>query len=641
MLQQIGDSLKGHKWLTYVVFGALALIFAAWGAYGVSDLSFGSSTYAAKVNGHKIPYEDVRSAWQREQNDWSQRFGGAMPSGQRTLLQDQLLESAVRDVLLTDRAHDLGYRVPQDQLADAVRSEPAFQLDGKYNAEVAKSRLAQAGLTPQQYSTDLNDELERRQLEEAMRLSQFITPAEEARLQALDGEERQVRYAVLPLARYAAAASVADADIQAYYSAHQQQFMTPESVHLQYAQLTLAQVNAQVTVSDADLQDYYTKNKNRYISTEQRHAHHILVAVNAKVDSAAALKKAQDIEAKLKAGGNFEALAKQYSDDAGSAAQGGDLGLAERDSLATVDKVFADTVFGMKAGAVSAPVRTQGGWDIIRLDEIVPAKGKSFEEARADVLEQLKHDRAADKFGDVQEQLEQKIDQSGQSLESLAKEYGLTLGDVPVYLKGAGGGDLGASKDLQDVVFGDAVLGEHKIGGPVLVGNDRLVLVKDLSHALPTAKPLATVRDEIVAALRKESGSKAALAAATAAVKTLEAGKDFDAVAKELGVSAAAPRFIGRRDPSVPAQVRTEAFKSVKPADHKAVYQAFAQPDGGAVVMGVMAVRADAIPANPQQASSQTHDLATTYGDDDVNAYLDQVRREAKVQKNVSVFDQE
>ena len=73
MLQQIGDSLKGHKWLTYVVFGALALIFAAWGAYGVANLSFGTSSYAAKVNGHTIPYEDVKAPWQREQNEWQQR----------------------------------------------------------------------------------------------------------------------------------------------------------------------------------------------------------------------------------------------------------------------------------------------------------------------------------------------------------------------------------------------------------------------------------------------------------------------------------------------------------------------------------------------------------------------------------------
>src|SRR5579862_9199656 len=106
MLQQIGDSLKGHKWLTYVVFGALALIFAAWGAYGVANLNFGSSTYAAKVNGHTIPYEEVRSAWQREQNQWQQRVGGDIPAGQRAAMQDELLESAVRDTMIVDRAHE-------------------------------------------------------------------------------------------------------------------------------------------------------------------------------------------------------------------------------------------------------------------------------------------------------------------------------------------------------------------------------------------------------------------------------------------------------------------------------------------------------------------------------------------------------
>jgi peptidyl-prolyl cis-trans isomerase D len=638
MLQQIGDSLKGHKWLTYVVFGALALIFAAWGAYGVANLNFGSSSYAAKVNGHTIPYEDVKAPWQREQNEWQQRFGSDIPAGERSVMQDQLLESAVRNTLIVDRAHDLGYRVPPEQLAAAIRAEPAFQLDGKYNAEVAKSRLATAGLTEDQYANDLNSDLERRQLEEGMQLSQFMTPTELTRMRALTDQERQVRYAVLPLDRFAAAAQVSDAAIQAYYDAHRVQFMTPESVHLQYAQLTLAQVTDQITVSDADLQDYYTKNKNRYISTEQRHAHHILIAVNDKVDAATALKKAQDIEAKLKAGGNFEALAKQYSDDAGSATQGGDLGLSERGSL---EAPFGDALFAMKPGDISGPVHTRFGYHIIRLDEIEAAHGKTFAEARSDVLVQLKHDRAADKFGDIQERIQQKVDQSGESLETLAKEFGLTLGDIPAYLKGAGGGDLGSSKDLQAVIFGDAVLGEHKIGGPLLVGDDKLVLVKDLSHELPTPKPLAAVRDQIVAALRRQSGSQAALAAANAAVQSLQSGKDFAAVAKDLGVSADAARFVGRQDPSVPAQIREAAFKAPKPADHQATYQAISQPDGGAVVLAVTAVRAAVAPTDQSQVTSLMHDLAVEYGEDDARAYIEQTRKAAKVQKNIGVFDQQ
>jgi peptidyl-prolyl cis-trans isomerase D len=638
MLQQIGDSLKGHKWLTYTVFGALALIFAAWGAYGISNLSFGTSSYVAKVNGHTIAYEDVKAAWQREQNQWQQRFGGEIPAGERSLLEDQLLESVVRDTLLTDRAIDLGYRVSESDLASAVRAEPAFQLDGHYNADVAKSRLAQAGLTEDKYSADLRSDLERRQLEEGLQLSEFITPTEVKRLHELNDQERQIRYALLPLDRFSSAVQITDAGIQAYYDAHKSQFMTPESVHLQYAQLSLAQVTAQIAVSDGDLQDYYAKNKNRYISTEQRHAHHILVAVNAKVDTAAALKKAQDIEAKLKAGGNFEALAKQDSDDAGSSNQGGDLGFAERGSL---EGPFGDALFAMKQGEVSAPVRSKEGYHIIRLDEIVPAKGKTFEEARADVLDQLRHDRAADKFGDIQEQIQQKVDQAGESLDTLAKEFGLTLGDIPAYLKGTGGGDLGSSKELQSLVFSDTVLNQHRIGGPILVGDDRLVLVQDLAHALPAAKALAVVHDQIVAILRKQQGTQAALTAAQAAVKSLQSGKDFDAVAKDLGVSAEAARFIGREDPSVPALVREAAFSAPKPGEQKAVFQALAQPDGGAVVLGVLAVRVDTQPADKQQMATEVRDLGQQYGDDETRAYVEQARKDAKVQKNIGLFDQQ
>jgi len=271
----------------------------------------------------------------------------------------------------------------------------------------------------------------------------------------------------------------------------------------------------------------------------------------------------------------------------------------------------------------------------------VPAKGKSFEEARTDVLDQIRHDRAADRFGDMQEQIQQKIDQAGETLESLAKEFGLTVGDVPQFFRGTGGGELGSSKDLQSLVFSDAVLGEHKIGGPLLIGDDRLVLVRDLSHTAPAAKPLTAVHDQIVATMRKEAGSRAALAAAQAAAASLRAGKDFDAVLKGLGVSADAARFVGRQDDKVPAQIREAVFKAPKPAEHQAVYQAFAEPDGSAVVLGITAVRQESAPMDQQQVATLAQGLASGYGDDDARAYIEQVRKSAKVQKNIGVFDQQ
>jgi hypothetical protein len=106
-------------------------------------------------------------------------------------------------------------------------------------------------------------------------------------------------------------------------------------------------------------------------------------------------------------------------------------------------------------------------------------------------------------------------------------------------------------------------------------------------------------------------------------------------------VSSDAARFVGRQDPSVPAQIREAAFKAPKPAGQAGAYEAFAQPDGGAVVLAVTAVRTATAPPDAQQMSTLTRELAVEYGDDDARAYIDQARKDAKVQKNIGVFDQQ
>ena len=108
MLQSIRDKLESQKWLTYVVLGLLALIFAAWGAYGLVNFNSGATTYAAEAGGAKIPVEQARNAWLNQQTLYQQRLGREIPPEQKAQLQDQILESLVRDSLLTERSKDLG-----------------------------------------------------------------------------------------------------------------------------------------------------------------------------------------------------------------------------------------------------------------------------------------------------------------------------------------------------------------------------------------------------------------------------------------------------------------------------------------------------------------------------------------------------
>jgi peptidyl-prolyl cis-trans isomerase D len=297
-------------------------------------------------------------------------------------------------------------------------------------------------------------------------------------------------------------------------------------------------------------------------------------------------------------------------------------------------------------GELSGPVKTQFGYHIIRLDEIQAGKTKPFEEVRPELESELKRNAATDKFGEIQEQIQARLEQSGNNdLGALGKEFNLQAGEVPQFLRGAGGAPLGAAKPLQDIVFGDSPLQPGRIGGPVLVGEDRLVLVKVLEHHDPEPKPLADVRDGIVAAIKKDRGSQAAVKAAQEAKDKLESGASFDEVARQLGVTSEPAKFVGRTDSTVPAQLRTLVFDSPKPTD-KPVYRAIALLTGGAAVVAVTKLRTelpepnkDQLVEQMKQKTLQAKQDAARHGQADAAAYVEEMRRTADVRKNPQAFE--
>src|ERR1700722_1879550 len=381
MLQNIGDKLKSQRWLAIVVLGLLALIFAVWGAYGVVNLSFGPPDYGLKVNGEATS-TDARSRAGQEGQALSQQeaHGAALSPAQTRVLQQQLLDEYIGEAVLRQQAQGAGYRASDAQVLAAYQSEPAFQVEGKFNPLAAKAMLLQAGMTPEGYEAQRRQALQIGQLTEGIELSDFLAATQLHRIYGLENEQREIRYALLPAERYAASVKIDEDRIKSWYSAHASDYMSPESVRLQYGELSLDAIASQITVKDEDLQAYYDKNKQQYAENEKRHAHHILIPVDEPKDAkadAAALARAQQVLAQLKDGKDFAELARKYSSDPGSSTQGGDLGWAERDAYVAP---FADALFKLQPGQISDPVKTQFGYNIIRLDEVRPAHVQTLAE---------------------------------------------------------------------------------------------------------------------------------------------------------------------------------------------------------------------------------------------------------------------
>jgi peptidyl-prolyl cis-trans isomerase D len=635
MLQRIRDGLHGRKWLAWVALFPIALIFVFWGGSNSVDLGGVSSTDAAKVNDEKIPASEAAEAWSQMQSRWSQQFGTDIPAEQRAKMQDNILEQLILQKLIETRLREEKYRVSDAKVLAEFQSIPAFHgPDGKFDANTARSVLRQAGMDEQEFFNERRSQLLVSQLQQGIGGSYFLTQAESRRLYNLENEEREVQYVQLPAEKFSGTEPVDEAAVKAYYAKNGDRFMTTEYVALEYAELRLEQLATQVVPTEEDLKKLYEDNRANYVLDEQRRTRHIVIPVS-NDDDAAALKQAQAVLAEARAGKDFAELAKKYSKDP-TAAEGGELGFVGKNDFAGP---IGDTLFAMKVGDIAGPVKSQFGYHILKLEEIQAAEVKPFEAVRAELDSQFRTDRAAQLFGEREDAINDAVEKGDADLDKIAKDLGLTRGSVAEFRRGGGGEPLGSGVDLQQAVFSDTTLNQGKIGGPVALGEDRLVIFKIASHHKAEVKPLEQVRAEIEGLLRHERGVAAAKAAVDAAMAKLAAGEKLDAIASGWSVTAEPAKFVSRGDPSIPAALRTALFEAPRPTD-KPVVKTATLDDGASVVFVVTRTRVAETSANPQLAQQVNASLLQRAATGDVAAYVNEARRKAKIVKNPGVFEQ-
>jgi peptidyl-prolyl cis-trans isomerase D len=633
MLQRIRDGLHGRKWLAWLALFPIALIFIFWGGSNTLDFSGVSGQDAAKVDGEKIAATEATKAWSDTQARWSQQFGVEVPEEQRARIQDEILESLVLQKLLEMRLDNEHFRVSDARVFSEVEKTPAFKgADGRFDPTIARQVLQANGLSEQEYFKDTRTRLLVNQLQQGLGGSYFLTRGEAQRLFNLENEEREVAYVLLSPEQFMGSEPIEEPAVQAYYEKNADRFMTNESVSLEYAELRLEQVAAQVIPTEDDLRKLYEDNRNSYVLDERRRARHILIPVDGD-DDAGARKQAESVLAEARAGKDFAELAKQYSKDS-TAADGGELGFIQKKDF---PGPFGDALFAMKVGDIAGPVKSQFGYHLIKLEEIQAGEAKTFESVRAELDAQYREERSATLFGSRQDDMEATLEKGEGDLDKVATELGLTRGSIAEFPRGGGAEPLGSSADLQQVVFGDAVLNQGKIGGPIQLGEDRLVLVKVTGHRKAEVKPLALVHEEIVALLKKERAEKAAEAAAAALVPKLEAGERLDTLAPELKVTADPARFVGRGDPSIPAALGTAIFEAPRP-EAKPVVRTASLDDGSTAVF-VLTRSRSGDSSNPQLVQQQNATLLERSGGGDVAAYVREAKRKATIVKNPKVFE--
>jgi peptidyl-prolyl cis-trans isomerase D len=632
MLQTIRDKISGI--VATLFLGAIGVVFVFWGI----DFKAGAQNFAATVDGEPIALDTVRRAWQQRQSQLQQMLRDELPPDMVKSQQAALLDQFVQESLLKQRAERYGYSVSDQDLAARVMEYPQFQVDGKFSKDRYNALVRSSGLTETQFEAELQSGLLIDQLRNAVVESAFVAPYELDRRYAMEKQEREIDYALIPAADFAASTTITDEQVQKWYDENRDKYLLPETVDLQYVELTREHAESGIEVTEQALKDYYEQVKDRFTSQERRHGRHILITVADGVDDAAARKKAEELTAQAKGGADFAQLAKDNSKDPGSAPQGGDLGWAQRGMFVGP---FEDALFAMSAGEIRGPVKTDFGYHVLKLEEIEAGHVKTFEEARAEVEADYRKDRAQNIFYDESQKLADQAFSALTELESVAKTQNLPLQTLAGFTR-EGGGEFGGEPSVIEAAFSDDVLERRQNSPLVTVGEDKALVLRVTAHKPAEPRPLETVSAQIREQLKVQRMREAAAAQGAFAMARLQKGETWAAVASAMKLNMVGKRFMTRQDAVAPPAIVRSAFLASNDeiSEAKPYFGGVTTDDGNYAVYAVTQVRnADPSKEPAAEKTARKRRAEMQHGNEEFSAYVGEAERTTKIVRNEKIFE--
>ncbi|TVL26991.1 peptidylprolyl isomerase [Shewanella xiamenensis] len=615
MLEKIRDGSQG-----VIAKGILVLVILSFAFAGVSSyLGSTSDVPAAEVNGDKITKAELEQAYQSERARMEQQLGemfAALSADERYLesIKQSVLERLVADKLIDQAAAAMGLRVSDEQIIAAIKSEPAFQTDGKFDNDRYQAILRQLGYQPQTFRSMMRVDMTRRQLTAALVGTEFVLPGEAKQLAELQGQTRDIRYLVVDSAPYLANASVTDEQVKNYYDANQGQFMSPEKVSLEYVELNAADFAKDSKVTEEEAQAYYDEHKTQYVSNEKRLAAHILIAPGS--DEAAAKAKAEDLAKQLDNGADFAELAKANSEDTLSAEQGGKLDWFEP---GVMDPSFDAALFALQKGQHSAVVKTDFGFHIIKLLDVQPGTTVPFADVKTKIIAQLQEKKAVDQFYSLQSKLADTSYEVPDTLAETAKVVGVEIKTTPLFSRD----DVPAALNKPDVVkaaFSDSVMRQGLNSEVIELEPNHVVVIRMKEHHDAGTMPLAEVKADIAERLKQDQANAAARAKAEELMAQVKAGA--------ADVSLIAKAKLGRGAQDLDAAIVTKTFQMPTPSAAPVV-DTVALANGYAVIALDKVNAAESISDELVNALKQR--LNAQYSEADYRGLIESLKANAKI----------
>ncbi|MDX1524702.1 MAG: peptidylprolyl isomerase [Pseudidiomarina maritima] len=616
MLDRIREGSQSFVVKAVLVLIALTFALAGIGGY----ISNAPEPSVATVNGEDITRVEFDRALENERARQQQQLGDfydtlATDPSFNQRLRNQVVNDLVNQKLVEQYARDNGLRASDEQVREAIRAIPAFNVAGQFDNDTYRITLNSLGYTPEGFAEALRKDLARSQVLEAVVNTEFALAAEAVAIQKLVNQQRSGAYRTFALDSYLAQVDVSDDEIQQWYDNNSNLFAVPESVQVEFVALDAGAIAESITIDEQMVREWYEGNRSAYESAAQYRFSHILI----EGDDAAARNKAQEVVDKLSEGADFAALAAEYSDDTFSAENGGDLDFIQP---GTMDPDFEEAAFALaEVGDVSGVVETSFGFHVIKLTDKQEGSVTPFAEVRDEIIADMQDERVKQAYYEQQQKVAELAFEMPDTLQPVADEVGLQVRNSDWFNRQTAPSALNHPAVLQQV-FGDTLLQERLNSDLIEVNDTQSVVVRVTDYRAASIKSLDEVREQVVSNLQQEKAQQLARADAEAVIAALRAG---EAVSGLTELTA-----IDRRNADLPRAIVQSLFEQAAPAAGAVQADVVEMNNGGLALVQLTSVSAgDVDEATQQQMQEQ---LENSFAQQSYEAFLSALRDQGDVE---------
>ena len=627
MLERIREGSQGPWAMIVIGLIVLSFVFAGVGSY----LTSSGSNAAATVNGEEISAQELERAYQNQRQRMESQYGEGIASlfSSESYLQDfrrNVLDRLIAEKLIQQKAAEMGLRVSDKQIREAVATMPEFQFDGKFDNERFKAILGQNGYQVADFLSMMRTQMTQSQLAAALNSSEFALPGEVKRAYDLQQQTRDAKTVLVSAEAFASDITVSDEEIQAYYDENITAFDTDERVNIAYILLNAEDLKADVEVSDEEVQTYYNNNMGAYRTDEERRVSHILI--EAGDDADAARQKAEEVLEKVNSGEDFAELAETYSDDTFSAENGGDLDFISPDMM---DPAFDEAAFALQnVGDVSDVVESEFGFHIIKLTDIKSEQVTPLAEVESDIRDRLASDKAMERFYELQTAMAEVAFERPDSLDDVAAAVNGTIQETGFYSRNTAPVPLDSANAI-DVAFSAELIEDRVNSDIVELSENTVAVMRVREHQPQRTQALEEVKEGIVATVQAEKAQQRAQSWAQDVVASLNEGNDVTAMLDEYDLAWESHDGVTRNGGQLPRGMADALFRLSPESGNNTEVTSLASGDVG--IVQLLAVNSGEALADEQRTQLQQQ-LAQMYSQSMYQTYIAALREQAEVTIN-------